>query len=209
MKKMFLCAAAVLLATSSPAMAAFVVDTGAPPGTGVNLALNPDQDLAGFFTLGAATTITAVEGFINSFPGATGTVTIFSDGATPSAANILFTATFATIEAPNPGEWQGVFGKSWNLAAGNYWVGFGTSGPSGMFSGAPSPLSNFAFTSGGNWFSNPFSSDNIGVRISGVPTGGGAVPEPASWAMMIAGFGLVGGAMRRRNSLRMNKVSYA
>lgn len=26
-----------------------------------------------------------------------------------------------------------------------------------------------------------------------------AVPEPASWAMMIAGFGLVGGAMRRRS----------
>jgi choice-of-anchor A domain-containing protein len=29
----------------------------------------------------------------------------------------------------------------------------------------------------------------------------GAVPEPASWAMMIAGFGLVGTAMRRRNKL--------
>ena len=28
----------------------------------------------------------------------------------------------------------------------------------------------------------------------------GGVPEPASWAMMIAGFGLVGGAMRRRLS---------
>jgi PEP-CTERM motif len=28
--------------------------------------------------------------------------------------------------------------------------------------------------------------------------GGPAVPEPASWAMMIAGFGLVGGVMRRR-----------
>jgi len=27
----------------------------------------------------------------------------------------------------------------------------------------------------------------------------GAVPEPASWAMMIAGFGLVGSAMRRRS----------
>lgn len=27
---------------------------------------------------------------------------------------------------------------------------------------------------------------------------GGAVPEPASWALMIAGFGLVGAAMRRR-----------
>ena len=28
--------------------------------------------------------------------------------------------------------------------------------------------------------------------------GPGAVPEPATWAMMLAGFGLVGGAMRRR-----------
>jgi hypothetical protein len=28
----------------------------------------------------------------------------------------------------------------------------------------------------------------------------GAVPEPATWAMMIGGFGMVGGAMRRRKS---------
>ena len=32
--------------------------------------------------------------------------------------------------------------------------------------------------------------------VSGVVAGG--VPEPATWAMMIAGFGLVGAAMRRR-----------
>jgi uncharacterized protein YjiK len=31
-------------------------------------------------------------------------------------------------------------------------------------------------------------------------TGPGAVPEPATWAMMIAGFGLVGSAMRRRKT---------
>ena len=29
-------------------------------------------------------------------------------------------------------------------------------------------------------------------------TNAGAVPEPATWAMMLMGFGLVGGAMRRR-----------
>ncbi len=34
----------------------------------------------------------------------------------------------------------------------------------------------------------------------------GGVPEPASWALMIAGFGLVGGAMRRRQSVR---IAYA
>jgi hypothetical protein len=38
-----------------------------------------------------------------------------------------------------------------------------------------------------------------------LPPGAGAVPEPASWALMIAGFGLVGGAMRRRAT----KVSFA
>lgn len=33
-----------------------------------------------------------------------------------------------------------------------------------------------------------------------------SVPEPAAWALMLAGFGLVGGAMRRRQSVR---VTYA
>jgi PEP-CTERM motif len=37
-------------------------------------------------------------------------------------------------------------------------------------------------------------------------TGDLAVPEPASWALMISGFGLVGGAMRRRRTVR---VTYA
>ncbi|GEM_PF-1191330 len=31
-------------------------------------------------------------------------------------------------------------------------------------------------------------------------TGAGAVPEPASWALLIAGFGLVGGVLRRRTA---------
>jgi hypothetical protein len=29
---------------------------------------------------------------------------------------------------------------------------------------------------------------------------GGIIPEPATWAMMIAGFGMVGGMMRRRGA---------
>jgi opacity protein-like surface antigen len=35
-----------------------------------------------------------------------------------------------------------------------------------------------------------------------------AVPEPATWAMMIAGFGFVGGAMRRRTRTRTS-ITYA
>lgn len=36
----------------------------------------------------------------------------------------------------------------------------------------------------------------------------GTVPEPASWALMVGGFGLVGGALRRRQSVKTN-VSFA
>ncbi|XHR99425.1 hypothetical protein ACFB49_10210 [Sphingomonas sp. DBB INV C78] len=35
-------------------------------------------------------------------------------------------------------------------------------------------------------------------NITLLPATAAAVPEPATWAMMISGFGLVGGAMRRR-----------
>ncbi len=40
--------------------------------------------------------------------------------------------------------------------------------------------------------------DNVSVVESGGGIGG-TVPEPATWAMMIAGFGFVGAASRRRN----------
>jgi hypothetical protein len=46
------------------------------------------------------------------------------------------------------------------------------------------------------------------LTLSVPPVGGSAVPEPASWAMMIGGFGLIGGAMRRHNNVR-TKVSFA
>ncbi|MCP6473655.1 PEPxxWA-CTERM sorting domain-containing protein, partial [Klebsiella pneumoniae] len=36
--------------------------------------------------------------------------------------------------------------------------------------------------------------------------GNGGIPEPTTWAMMIGGFGLVGGALRRRRSVQ---VTYA
>lgn len=43
-----------------------------------------------------------------------------------------------------------------------------------------------------------FNYQDLGFVFTNVSVIGTAVPEPASWAMMIAGFGLVGAAMRRR-----------
>ncbi|MEN2787296.1 NF038132 family protein [Sphingomonas qilianensis] len=43
-----------------------------------------------------------------------------------------------------------------------------------------------------------------GVTINNVPVG--AVPEPATWAMMLLGFGLVGGVMRRK--IRQSEINF-
>ncbi len=44
--------------------------------------------------------------------------------------------------------------------------------------------------------------DNVSVvETVAPPPGSGAVPEPASWALMLGGFGLIGGVLRTRRSL--------
>ena len=189
----------LMLATTSPASAAYVVDTGTPVSN-LSAILSQSQSLAGYFTLGSDTIVSGVEGFIFGSNAASVGVTIYSDAALPSAANMLFTASFAPVTpAIHPGQWQGIQGQSWALAAGNYWVSFSTNGSLSMRFLAPNPLTKYAFSDNANWTE---SARNLalGIRITG-----GAVPEPASWAMMIAGFGLVGGMMRRR----VTKVSYA
>ena len=43
--------------------------------------------------------------------------------------------------------------------------------------------------------------DDADMNFWAYVAGAGAVPEPASWAMLIAGFGLVGAAARRRRAI--------
>jgi hypothetical protein len=50
-----------------------------------------------------------------------------------------------------------------------------------------------------NWTSGS-PGDALRVLTIGVPGATPAVPEPATWAMMIAGFGLAGASMRRRRA---------
>jgi hypothetical protein len=60
--------------------------------------------------------------------------------------------------------------------------------------------------------------DSVTLNLGGASSavvynpGPGAVPEPASWAMLLVGFGGVGFAMRRRNSAdqgRRVRVAYS
>jgi hypothetical protein len=67
---------------------------------------------------------------------------------------------------------------------------------------------NFAFLAGVGFNANVDGLYRVTLDVNGMSGGpqsfsvdaqlGAGVPEPATWAMMIGGFGLVGGAMRRR-----------
>lgn len=59
---------------------------------------------------------------------------------------------------------------------------------------------NFDFTGGDSYNKIVFSQTASGGFESDNHTVGSLVPEPATWAMMIAGFGLVGSLVRRRRS---------
>ncbi len=50
--------------------------------------------------------------------------------------------------------------------------------------------------------------DRIAFATDGIVGLAGGIPEPTTWALMIAGFGMIGGAMRRRRKTNIS-VSYA
>lgn len=87
-------------------------------------------------------------------------------------------------------------------------IGFGETGAGTLAFNFASPLTSITlsnFLDRYQGFDTTVSGQNITsavgqgtpVRGGGVPPPG-AVPEPATWATMILGFGLIGGAMRRR-----------
>lgn len=203
----FLSAAVAALAFSHPAAAAVLVDTGAPPQHSGGSLISPTQWLSAQFSLSSAAVVGTVQGFIASLtPGHSLRTSIYTDGGNiPGSA--IFSANF--VPAVSNGDWQGVSGLTWALAAGSYWVSFETDDPNGfsyMDNPAPNPLGlEAARNNGGPWVSN--CCYDIGVRIFDAGSTAAPIPETATWAMMIAGFGMVGGAMR--SARRRTTVTYA
>lgn len=179
--------AAVLLALGcATAQAAYVVDTGTPGG--LNLwALYPDQSLGATFSLGAATVVTAIEGYIDpSGGGGTVNVDLYSGGVPGGVPMFLTSGLVSGLES-----WKVFGGLNWALAAGTYTVAFSTASDFSMRNGAPSALNPEWFTGSGDWYQ--YDDTDIGVRVA-------AIPEPETYALMAAGLALVAGMARRRRS---------
>lgn len=101
-------------------------------------------------------------------------------------------------------DYAGASGRAWSGAAtDSASVTFDRPADLGLFTGAaqlllPLVVTGRSFvTGGGNMRSRFDSAAAAEARVSYSYTAG-AVPEPASWAMLITGFGLIGSTLRRR-----------
>jgi|EndMetStandDraft_4_1072995.scaffolds.fasta_scaffold08568_6 hypothetical protein len=98
-----------------------------------------------------------------------------------------------------------VTGQCWDtffeelLNAGNYRVAvtaYSNFGPDQL--GDPFDLTGSFVDETGDPRDTHFAFDVLGVDTATGPGGGGGIPEPSTWAMMLAGFAVVGGALRGR-----------
>ena len=203
------------LTTSATAAATTIVDTGTPTEVGGGSSLvntgGRFQRLAAQFTLDRPATLTAIEGYLvgqrlrSTFHITLTTSVIAGFNTIPGST--LFSAQ-ATSSSDNFADWSGLSGLNWAVNPGDYWVVFsvnpGDSFNGYMPNGAPSPVGAEAFFNQGStqWQQKE---RGLGVRIAGnlgdlppPPPPPPGVPEPDTWAMMILGFALIGGTMRRR-----------
>jgi hypothetical protein len=193
----------VAIACSGVAHATYIVNTGTPDVISGNAWLTSNTYYAGEFTVANPTTINSIEGYLRTEWFGEGNVQFAlhnTNASTNTPSDVLFSTTqhyvYGSSSALN---WHGVSDLGWSLTAGTYWVSLtpDRSFYGSMPIGSPSPLSNYAQGDiYNNWVSTG-SSPGVGIRVDASPTVA-TVPEPETYAMLLAGLGLMGAVARRR-----------
>jgi hypothetical protein len=188
----------LLLATAliaAPAQAANVIDQK-DLVTDVSMASTAQTGLAQSFTP-TLTSSTGAGIFIGSLTGSSGVLTIGLWSALPNAGGTQLTTGVVTATA---NAWADAFWSPVTLTAGTrYYLIFAS--PTQMILRGD-VLNGYA---GGNVFANNYAAyanyDFSFRTFAAEPSA--AVPEPAAWALMVAGFGIAGVGVRRRPDRRV------
>lgn len=202
MNKFAFALAAVTIAAATPATAATVIDQGQATSVGGFAFLNQSTISSQSFKAGYNNSVGAGV-FLASGYGSTGRVTVSILTAVPgSSAQIVATGT----ANGTAGSWVDVSWAQTALVVGQtYWL---------------SATSNSSLVVGfnqGNSYANgdafygTFSYAQYGYDLTFrtyANNAVAAVPEPATWGLMIAGFGMVGFGLRRRAKIS-TAVTYA
>ena len=96
-------------------------------------------------------------------------------------------------------------GESWSIYGSDLLGTLGDLLLTGSSEGSLVGLPNFGDYNYYNFVSNNGGGKN--VLLGGLSYNAAAVPEPATWAMMLLGFGAVGFSMRRRNQVMMRQIA--
>ncbi|WP_193743232.1 PEPxxWA-CTERM sorting domain-containing protein [Sandarakinorhabdus sp. AAP62] len=202
MRKILLAASMLLVAV--PAMATNAV-TSFTTGS-VFTGFSSDETVGWKFSTASAIKVTALGWWVqNERLAASHQVGIWSSTGT------LLGSTTVTPGAPTDGVWRFAAASPFTLAAGDYFIG--GRDLTGDGDNYTSSVGSLTLAAGISFLGSARSSNASGFAFPSIVTansGGrfgpnfqfsdatGAVPEPASWAMLIAGFGLVGAVARRR-----------
>ena len=203
MKKTMFVVALLASAMGAPAMADPITGTGQPISSpalagGTVIDFEGDRDGTAATRTFGNVTIAGTSVVSGTFAGQYNTFGKYLHNN--SGETNVFTFTFA-----NPvsafGFNLGAADFNWTLSAGGQTYTFGPT-----FGGN---AKNFYGISGSNLrtATATFASTDY-VLLDNITTAAGAVPEPATWGMMLVGFGAMGYAMRRRAKVRTN-VSFA
>lgn len=222
MKKMLIAGACALLATTGVAQAAPtvtsttalpLVDFGTGDGNGLQAAATATAAAAGYVFTGSAGVFSGSfagtngsDGYTSPFSTNQNYLAIEPNGSitfSVGAAQTTFGILIGTLDSYNRLTFTGAQGQQ--TFSGDQILAMLSGNPNSDANGTG--RLNLLF-SGLDPFTSVTASDTQFSAFEFVPAVTSSVPEPAAWGMMILGFGLVGGVMRRRSSTKA-KVHFA
>jgi hypothetical protein len=206
MMRTFMIAATMLL-VSVPAMATNAVASFT--GGSTFPVFSSDETVGWAFSTAKHIAVTAL-GWNVTVNGPNGSSSSHQVGIWNSGGTLLGSAT-VTAGSATDGIWRFTGVSPIALSAGQYFIGGRDTSADG--DRYVTSVSNLTLAAGLTFLGSAVSPNGSGfafpANINSITTGGrfgpnfqfkaaGAIPEPASWAMLISGFGLVGAVARRR-----------